>query len=227
MIFLALTTSADATAPFSLWELLRAGGWVMAPLFLCSLIAVTLIVICFLTLRPQHIVTDDFLKRLNLLLENDDLKGAATLVADRPQAVARVLDAALKFLYRHPGAPPESLKAVAEAEGGKLASELNQRTLYLLDVGVLAPMFGLFGTVVGILRSFGSIASEESSMRTMMLAGGVSQALVATAAGLIVGLTAMGFYSWFRGRVQHLISLLESHSTALLQEIIVIRQRSK
>jgi biopolymer transport protein ExbB len=138
-----------------------------------------------------------------------------------------VLDVALKFLYRHPEATPTNIQAVAEAEGGKLAAELNQRALYLMDVGVLAPMFGLFGTVVGILRSFGSIAQEASPMRTMLLAGGVSQALVATAAGLVVGLTAMGFYAYFRGRVQQLISLLENHSTALLQEIIVIHQRGK
>jgi biopolymer transport protein ExbB len=224
MLFAA---APDPLQPLSLWELLLAGGWVMIPLILCSVIAVALIVICFLTLRPVHIVTDDLLKRLDPLLENDDLKGASALVADRPQAVARVLDATLKFLYRHPEASGESLKAIAEAEGGKIASELHQRTLFLMDAGVLAPMFGLFGTVVGILRSFGSIAQQESSMRTMLLAGGVSQALIATAAGLIVGITALAFYSWFRGRVQYLISLLENHSTALVQEVIVIRQRSK
>ena len=69
-----------------------------------------------------------------------------------------------------------------------------------MDVGVLAPMLGLFGTVVGILSAFGHIAQQASPMRTMLLAGGVSQALVSTASGLIVGITAMAFYAYFRGR---------------------------
>jgi biopolymer transport protein ExbB len=88
-------------------------------------------------------------------------------------------------------------------------------------------MLGLLGTVVGILRSFGSIAMEASPMRTMLLAGGVSQALVSTAAGLVVGIGAMAFYSYFRGRVQNLISLLESQSTVLLHELLLLRKKRR
>jgi biopolymer transport protein ExbB len=60
----------------------------------------------------------------------------------------------------------------------------------------------------------------------MALAGGVSQALVSTAAGLIVGITAMFFYSYFRGRVQTLVALLECHSTILIQELVLLKKRS-
>ncbi len=64
-------------------------------------------------------------------------------------------------------------------------------------------------------------------MRTMLLAGGVSQALVATAAGLTVGITAMAFYAYFRGRVGHLISVLEGEATLLTQELILLKQRHR
>ena len=64
-------------------------------------------------------------------------------------------------------------------------------------------------------------------MRTMLLAGGVSQALVCTAAGLIVGITAMTFFAYFRGRVNHLISILESEATLLTQELILLSKRHR
>jgi biopolymer transport protein ExbB len=155
------------------------------------------------------------------------VEGLANYVAERPQATARIVDRTLQFLERHPEADPESIKVVAETEGNRIAASLNQRVLYIMDVGVLSPMLGLFGTVVGILNSFGHIASTESPMRTMLLAGGVSQALVSTAAGLIIGITAMACFAYFRGRVGHLISILENDSTLLVQELIMLSKRHR
>jgi biopolymer transport protein ExbB len=137
------------------------------------------------------------------------------------------VDRTLHFLERHPDAESEAIRIVAETEGNRIAASLNQRALYIMDVGVLSPMLGLFGTVVGILNSFGHIASEASPMRTMLLAGGVSQALVSTAAGLTVGITAMAFYAYFRGRVGYLVSILESEGTLLTQELILLSKRHR
>jgi biopolymer transport protein ExbB len=136
-----------------------------------------------------------------------------------PQLLARVVEQTTAFLQQNPGADFASIREIAQAEGNRQASALNQQVVYLMDLGVLAPMLGLFGTVVGILRSFGKIASEASPMQTMFLAGGVSQALVATASGLIIGISAMFFYSYFRGRVQGLISELETSATSLVTSI--------
>jgi biopolymer transport protein ExbB len=102
---------------------------------------------------------------------------------------------------------------------------MNQRVLYIMDIGVLSPMLGLLGTVAGILQSFSKIASDDMGSRANVLAGGVSQALVATGIGLVVGLTAMAAYAFFRGRVNHLVSLLETHSTLLVHEIIAMKTR--
>ncbi len=223
----ASSPSASGLKPLSAMELLQAGGWVMLPLAIASVIAVTLIIFYFITLKESQITTPEMVKRMQPFMENEDMQGLAAYVAERPQAVARVMDQTLKFLYRHPDANAEAIQSVAEAEGTRVSSMLSQRVVYLMDVGVLAPMLGLFGTVVGILRSFGSIASEASPMRTMLLAGGVSQALVSTAAGLVVGIAAMAFYSYFRGRVQHLISLLESQSTVLVHELLLLRKKRR
>ena len=228
---LAQTTGNDAVTEMSkettLLGMVAAAGWVMIPLALASMVTLTLIIYCFFTLTEKSITTPELLERMEPFFENEDLEGLATYVSERPQATARIVDRTLQFLERHPDADADSIRIVAETEGNRIAASLNQRVLYIMDVGVLSPMLGLFGTVVGILNSFGHIASTESPMRTMLLAGGVSQALVSTAAGLIVGITAMAFFAYFRGRVGHLVSVLESESTLLVQELIVLSRRHR
>jgi biopolymer transport protein ExbB len=223
-------SSGDAVSAISdttLLTMLAAAGWVMIPLAVASIVAFTLIIYCFATLTVRSITTPELLERMDPFFENEDLEGLASYVADRPQATARVVDRTLKFLERHPDADADSIKAVAETEGNRIAAALNQRVLYIMDVGVLAPMLGLFGTVVGILSAFGHIAQQASPMRTMLLAGGVSQALVSTSAGLIVGITAMAFFAYFRGRVGKLISILESEATLLTQELVLLCRRHR
>ena len=228
---LAQTTANDAATQMSrqstVLSMLQSAGWVMIPLALASVVAFTLIVYCFATLTTKSITSPELLERMEPFFENEDLDGLAAYVAERPQATARIVDRTLKFLERHPDADAESIKAVAETEGNRIVAGLNQRVLYIMDVGVLSPMLGLFGTVVGILSAFGHIAQEASPMRTMLLAGGVSQALVSTSAGLIVGITAMAFYAYFRGRVGTLISILESEATLLTHELVLLCRRHR
>jgi biopolymer transport protein ExbB len=212
----------------SLLSVVASAGWILIPLAIASVLALTLIIYCFFTLTTRSITTPELLERMEPFFENEDLEGLASYVDERPQATARLVDRVLLFLERHPDATPEAISAVAEAEGNRIAALLNQRVLYIMDIGVLAPLLGLMGTVVGILTSFGHIAdTNATSMRTMMLAGGVSQALISTAGGLVVGIVAMSFFSYFRGRVGHLVSILESEGTLLTQELILLSRRHR
>jgi biopolymer transport protein ExbB len=233
-MMMAAAQAQSGAAPLSspeeltMWKLIESTGWVIVPLLACSVAVITLVVFNFMTMRESAIVTADMEKRIPLYLEKADLEGLSGYVAERPQAVARVLDRTLKFMQRQREAGADAIKTVAEAEGGRIAAVIHQRSIYLMDIGVLAPMIGLLGTVVGILRSFGSIAQQEATnMRTLLLAGGVSQALVATAIGLIVGLIAMGCYAYFRGRVMQLITLLEITAAPFVQETIIAGRRHR
>ena len=85
-------------------------------------------------------------------------------------------------------------------------------------------MVGLLGTVLGMLRAFNAVALDIAKAKPMILAAGVSQALVTTAAGLMVGIPAMIFYAWFRGRSARLIGLLETHTADLLT--LMVQERS-
>jgi biopolymer transport protein ExbB len=128
-----------------------------------------------------------------------------------------VVQRTLDFATKNPSASYEVVKEIAETEGASQAASLQHRTVYLADIGMLAPMVGLLGTVFGIIRSFGAIGSGNvAQSRDVLLAAGVSEALVATATGLMLGILAMAFYSLFRNRVQGLISDLEIASSHVL-----------
>jgi len=159
------------------------------------------------------------------LLRKRDYLGLIAVSNRHSSAIARITSRTLDFATKHPSAPPSAIRDVAETEGGRVASSLNQRIIYLADIATLSPMLGLLGTVVGIINSFGVLASNTTQPRQMLLAGGVAQALVTTAAGLIIGIAAMAFYSLFRGRVSSMISDLEAATTHILN--IIASQRAR
>jgi biopolymer transport protein ExbB len=140
------------------------------------------------------------------------------------EAVARITARTLDFATKNPAASAESIRELAETEGSRVASSLNQRIVYLADIATLSPMLGLLGTVIGLISSFGVLASNTTQPRPMLLAHGVSEALVATASGLVIGIIAMAFYAMFRGKVASMISELES-ATAHIVNLITAQHQ--
>jgi len=205
----------------TLWEILRAGGWVMLPLGVLSVLTLALGFALLLTHRKRSIVTPHFLESAEGLLKKGDHLGLLAISNRHGEAVARVVQRTLEFHARHPEAEPRVLREVAETEGGAQASNLQNSVTWLADIGVLAPMLGLLGTVTGIIRSFASLGKVTlSPARDAMLASGVSEALIATAAGLILGITAFALHAYFRNRAQRLISELEGASAHLIGVLV-------
>ncbi|MBV9491454.1 MAG: MotA/TolQ/ExbB proton channel family protein [Verrucomicrobia bacterium] len=214
-------TSPQAT----LLRLLQAGGWVMIPLALASIITVTLVLVCMFSLRRGTVVSRRFMETAEALLRKRDYLGLIAISNRHSEAIARITSKTLDFATKHPTAPISAVREVAETEGARLSSSLNQRIVYLADIATLAPMLGLLGTVVGIINAFGVLAGNTSQPRQMLLAGGVAEALVTTASGLVIGIVAMAFYSIYRGKVTSMISDLEAASSHLLNLITIQQQR--
>jgi biopolymer transport protein ExbB len=208
----------------TLLELLKAGGWVMIPLVIASLITMALVFACLFSLRRGTIISNRFLETAEALLRKRDYLGLIAVSNRHPEAVARITARALDFATKNPTASPEAIREVAETEGSRVATSLNHRIVFLADIATLSPMLGLLGTVVGIINSFGVLASNTSQPRPMLLAHGVSEALVATAAGLIVGIVAMAFYAIFRGKVASMISDMESATAHIVNMITAQHQ---
>ncbi len=206
--------------PVKLWNLVESGGWAMIPLGGLSVLTLMLVLVYLFTLRHGAILTAQYMNTADVLLKKRDYLGLLAISNRHNEAVARVVQRTLDFVTKNPNAAFEVVKEIAQTEGQSQAAALQTRTVYLADIGTLAPMIGLLGTVIGIIHSFGMLGSREAAQaggsRDMLLASGVSEALVATGTGLIVGIVAMGFYSLFRNRVQSLISDLEIASAHVL-----------
>ncbi len=203
----------------SLWELIRRGGWTMIPLGVMSFLTVMFVLIFMATLRRSAILTSHYMNTADVLLKKRDYLGLLAISSRHSEAVARVVQRTLDFVTKNPSANFDVVKSVAESEGSAQAASLQHRVTYLADIGTLSPMVGLFGTVVGIIKSFGELANGPASggaNRDWGLAGGVSEALVATGGGLVVGIVAFAFYAFFRNKVQRLISDLEVASSHVI-----------
>ena len=206
----------DATT-VTLWKLVQDGGWAMVPLGFLSVVTVMLVLVYLFSLRRSSILTAHYMNTADVLLKKRDYLGLLAISSRHSEAVARVVQRTLDFATKNPNASYDTVREIAETEGSSQAASLQHRVVYLADIGMLSPMIGLLGTVVGIIRAFAKLGSGDASVsRDILLASGVSEALVATATGLILGITAMGFYALFRNRVQSLISDLEIASTHVL-----------
>jgi biopolymer transport protein ExbB len=214
------STSAAAEVTMSWQDVLRNGGVIMYVLGFVSILAVAFIVYFFVVLRVSQIAPERLQRDLRETMIGDGLEKARKLCEDRPCPLSAVALAAMDYMRDVGHVDPALLKDVMEGEGSRQSESVQGQTQYLMDIAVVAPMIGLLGTVFGMLRAFGSIAHDFAKAKPVLLAEGVSQALVTTAFGLIVGIPAMMFYAYFRRQSSRMVSDLESASTDLLTALL-------
>ena len=209
---------ASKSHSMTLLGLFQSGGPAMIPLGVMSVLTVMLILAYALTLRRGAILSNQFMNTAEVLLKKRDYPGLLAIANRHNEAVARIVHRTLDFAGKNPGAPFEVVREIAQTEGATQAASLQNRTTYLADIAVLSPMVGLLGTVFGIIQSFGVLANSATSQasRPILLAQGVSEALVATGSGLVIGIISMAFYGIFRNKVQALLSELERATAHLL-----------
>ena len=191
----------------------------MIPLGILSVIAVMLILTFFFSMRRGAMVSRRFMTTADALIRKRDYLGLLAISNRHNEGVARVMQRVMDFLTKNPKATLAEAREIAQAEGTRQASALNQQVTWLADIGTVAPMLGLLGTVMGIIQSFGVVAVDAAATRPTMLAQGIGEALIATAAGLVVGIPAMAAYAFYRSRAQTAISDLEAATTHILAVI--------
>jgi biopolymer transport protein ExbB len=197
----------------SVMDAILAAGPVMYVLLALSVFSVMLVVVYLMTIRRGAVVSSGFMATADALLRKRDHLGLLAVSNRHGEAIARVVQKVLDFTTKNPNADFQQVREIAETEGGRVAASLNNRVTYLADIGMIAPLLGLLGTVLGIIRSFGALGSDLGTARYVLLSRGISEALVNTCGGLAIGIPAMIFYAFFRGKAQKLISELESAST--------------
>ncbi len=207
----------DELEATSFLDLIQDTGFLIYPLAALSVAAVFLIVFYFLTIRRGAVVSDRFMSSADALIRKQDYLGLLAVCKRQNECISRVTAKTLDFATKNPTATFDEVREVTEAEGSRQASQLNQRIQYLADIGAIAPMVGLLGTVIGMIKSFRDIANDSFiGAKQMGLADGVSEALLTTAGGLVIGIPALIFYSVFRGRVQQFVAELEAATTHIM-----------
>jgi len=227
----ALVQAADATTAAAagggegtsmIKAMVDNGGWTMDCIFVLSFLAVVLAFYFLLTLRRGLLVPETFRREAEEVAERGDIEALATICRENNSPAARIIGAGAQILKTNPDADYMVLRDIIDSEGGRQASALWQRIQYLQDIAVVSPMFGLLGTVLGMIDAFVSMQGKTGigAIHPESLATGVSMALLTTAGGLMVGIPAMMLYAYFRGRVNNLVGQLEETSSQILQRII-------
>jgi len=194
------------------FELIKAGGWVMWPLILCSIAALAIIAERLYTLQKKSVMPPALLSQVQQWLAAKELDGSRLSLLRESSPLGRVLAAGLaNRLHAH-----EVLKEAIEDAGRHMLPELERYLNTLGTIAAIAPFLGLLGTVLGMIQMFGGIGSHGLGDPSIVAAG-ISQALVATAAGLAVAIPSLMFYRYLRGRVEELTVELEQEALKLIE----------
>ena len=193
-----------------MWEIVRAGGWMMGPIILASIVAVAIILERLWTLQDRRVLPADLTRRVWELIE-------ANLVTDKiiealklNSPLGRVLAAGLANRHRS----REALMERLEDTGRHVVHELERFLNALGTIAGVSPLLGLLGTVGGIIKAFNAI-NEGGVGDPRMLSGGIAQALITTAAGLCVAIPSLIAYRYLRGRVDRIVIEIEKDAIQL------------
>jgi len=216
----AVAPPADAPKPkakaVALFDMVKQGGVTIWFLIGLSVLMVALILFLFLTIRRGAVVSDYFMKTADSLIRKQDYLGLLAVCNRRNEAIANITQKALDFATKNPMATFDEVREVTQAEGQRQAGVLFQRVTYLSDLASVAPMVGLLGTVIGLMSEFTRISKADMQQAQMEFAGGTAEALINTAAGLVIAIPAMMIASLYRGKVNGLVSELESAATHIM-----------
>ncbi|MDZ7619996.1 MAG: MotA/TolQ/ExbB proton channel family protein [Patescibacteria group bacterium] len=214
---LPMPAEAEPAIPTrNLWEIILWGGPLMIPIALCSLMLVAVALERAISLRRSRVIPKPFTKRFLQQLRDGELdrERALELCRENGSPVAEVFAAAARKWGR---ASVEVEQAIIDA-GERATNGLRRYLRVLNGIATVAPLLGLLGTVVGMIRAFNDIGHAEVGERAQTVAIGISQALLTTAGGLSVAIPALICYLFFVSRVDRLIIDID----AMGQEVVAV-----
>ena len=182
----------------SIIDMFRAGGWAMYPLTLLSIGGFGLIVYNFMAVRPEPILNTSATVQIDKALEELDIEKVKSICQESPSPTTSIIEAGMARVDVNNYDPEQVKEAIEESSAEELSGPFVLIN-YLSVVGSLSPMVGLLGTVSGMVKAFNVIEAEGAGS-AQALAGNISEALITTATGMIVGIPAMFFFFFFKNR---------------------------
>ena len=201
----------------NLWDVLRSGGPMMIPLAICSLLTLAFVMERSISLRRRRIIPRPFVKRFLSQVRDGELgrDEALELCDANKSPISQVFAAAV----RKWGRPGVEVEQALLDSGERLNNQLRRYLRVLNGVATISPLLGLLGTVIGMIRAFNVIATSDAMGRPGLLASGISEALLTTAAGLSVAIPALIFYLFFVSRVDQIVIEIDTLGQRLVNII--------
>lgn len=195
-------------------ELFLAGGWIMWPILACSVAAAAIIVERFWTLRRGAVLPPGLGKEVRDWARTARVEPQHIELLRQNSPLGELLAEALANRWR----PRELIKERVEDVGRHITHRLERFLNTLGTIAAISPLLGLLGTVVGMIRLFLAILASGVG-DAARLAGGIGEALISTAAGLLVAIPALMFYRYFRGLVAEYVVEMEKQAIALIDAL--------
>lgn len=197
-----------------MFEIIVAGGWLMIPIIICSIITIAITIERFWALNPSKIAPRNQLGQVWNWIQTNQMDGEKLKELRRSSALGRILAAGLSN-SRH---GREVMKDSIEEAASQVIHEMERFLTILGTVATVSPLLGLLGTVFGMITVFNEIMLQGTG-NASVLAGGISQALITTAAGLCVAIPAMISHRFFLRRMDTLVVTMEQEAIKLVDAL--------
>src|SRR6478752_3925000 len=199
--------------------MLMAGGWAMVPILICSAVALAIILERFWSLRQNTVAPPELGEQVRTWARTRKLDPSHIDTLSKNSPLGELLAAALSVRNR----PREIIKERIEDAGRHVVHRLERYLNTLGTIALISPLLGLLGTVIGLIRMFLAVMVHGIG-NAQQMAGGIGEALVCTATGLVVAVPAYIFHRYFRSRVSGLVVVMEKEAIALLDELAAQQQ---
>ena len=195
-------------------ELVKAGGWLMMPILICSVIAMAIIAERFWTLQRKRVTPPNLVVQVWQWAKSGNLDDDRVRSLRKRSPLGRILAAGIVNRDNS----REMMKESIEDVGRHVVHELDRYLNTLGTIASITPLLGLLGTVIGMIKVFAVITTQGVGDPGIM-AGGISEALITTAAGLTVAIPALMFYRYFRGRIDALVVTMEQEALKMVEAL--------
>jgi len=197
-----------------MWEIVRAGGPLMWPIILCSIVAAAIILERLWTLQDKRVLPRELPQKVWQLIEANQVTDKVIAGLEQNSPLGRLLATGLANRHR----PREILMERLEDTGRHVVHELERFLNTLGTIAAIAPLLGLLGTVAGIIHAFNAITANGLG-DPRVLSGGIGEALITTAAGLTVAIPSLIAYRFLRGKVERLVVRMEKEAMKLVDAL--------
>ncbi|RMF96347.1 MAG: MotA/TolQ/ExbB proton channel family protein [Gammaproteobacteria bacterium] len=195
-------------------EIVRSGGWLMLPIIACSVIAAAIILERLWTLQRRRVLPPDLTRQVWEWVSHNELDREHIRKLQESSPLGEILAAGLA----HRSRDREIMKEKVEDTGRHVVHELERYLNTLGTIAAVSPLLGLLGTVIGMVKVFAAITAHGVG-DPAVLAGGISEALITTAAGLSVAIPSLIAYRYLRGRVDGLVVQMEKEAITLVEAL--------